>query len=176
MPNGKPVVIGLYGVPGCEKTYLLKKLEEILDEGKFDFFEGSAVINRLVTGGLAKFRTLNDEEKEMWRKRAIEWIRDKTVKSGKPAIVNGHFMFWPEDGEQQPVYTKADLETYTHVLYLDVDPEVVARRRADDKPRNRPNDSVEHLRKWQEYEKSQLRQLCQEHSILFLCFVCSSDG
>jgi hypothetical protein len=65
----------------------------------------------------------------MWRKRAIEWIRDKTVKSGKSAIVTGHFMFWPEGGEQQPVYTKADLETYTHILYLDVDPEVAAQQR-----------------------------------------------
>jgi hypothetical protein len=37
MPNGKPVIIGLYAVPGCGKTYLLKKLEEILDEGKFHF-------------------------------------------------------------------------------------------------------------------------------------------
>lgn len=168
MPNGKPTIIGLYGVPGCGKTYLLKNLKEILDEGKFDFFEGSAVINRRVTGGLDKFRALDDEGKGMWRKLAIEWIRVKTVKSGKPAIVTGHFMFWSEGGEQQPVYTKADLETYTHILYLDVDPEVVARRRADDKPRNRSNDSVEHLRNWQKYEKSQLRQLCQENSILFL--------
>lgn len=145
MPNDKPAIIGLYGVPGCGKTYLLTRLKEILDEGKFEFFEGSAVINRLVTGGLDKFRTLDDEGKGMWRKLAIEWIRDKTVKSGKPAIITGHFMFWSEGGEQQPVYTKADLKTYTHILYLDVDPQVVTRRRADDKLRNRSNESVQHL-------------------------------
>lgn len=51
---------------------------------------------------------------------------------------------------------------------MDVDPEVVAQRRADDKPRNRPSHSVKHLRKWLEYEKSQLRKLCQKRSILFL--------
>lgn len=30
MPNGKPTIIGLYGIPGCGKTYLLTKLKEIL--------------------------------------------------------------------------------------------------------------------------------------------------
>ncbi|KAI7974672.1 hypothetical protein EIK77_003820 [Talaromyces pinophilus] len=116
LSDGKPAIIGLYGVPGCGKTYLLKKLKGILDKGKFDFFEGSAVVNRLVTGGLDKFRALDDEGKGMWCKLAIEWIRDKTVKSGKPAIVTGHFMFYSDGGEQQPVYTTADLEIYTYIL------------------------------------------------------------
>lgn len=56
----------------------------------------------------------------MWRKLAVEWIRDKTVQSGKPAIVTGHFMFWPEGGKQQPVYTKVDwrltLTSYIRML------------------------------------------------------------
>lgn len=168
MPTIKPAIIGLYGVPGCGKTYLLTKLKEILGEDKFGFCEGSVVIHRLVPGGLDKFHTFDNEEKELWRKRAIEKIRKEAVRSGKTAIVTGHFMFWSEDEEQHPVYTKADLETYTHILYLNVDPEVVAQRRADDKTRDRPKDSIKHLREWQEYEKSQLRQLSQQHSILFL--------
>ena len=57
-------------------------------------------------------------------------------------------MFWSEEEEAgQPVYTRNDLDTFTHVLYLDVPAEVVAQRRRDDTERSRPSMSVTHLRK-----------------------------
>ena len=77
-------------------------------------------------------------------------------------------MFWPEEEEAgRPVYTQNDLGTFTHILYLDVPAEVVAQRRLDDAERSRPSVSVSHLRKWQQIEKTQLRHLCRDHSILF---------
>ena len=36
----KPVVIGVYGVPGCGKTTLLAQLKEKLGEDSFAFYEG----------------------------------------------------------------------------------------------------------------------------------------
>ncbi len=78
-------------------------------------------------------------------------------------------MFWPEGDEAGcPVHTQNDLETYTHILYLDVPTEVVAQRRLDDTERSRPSTSVTHLRKWQQAEKTELRRLCRDHGILFL--------
>jgi hypothetical protein len=65
------------------------------------------------------------------------------------------------------VYTQNDLDTFTHILYLDSPAEVVAQRRLDDTERSRSSTSVNHLRKWQQAEKIQLRRLCRHHGILF---------
>ncbi|KAI2618381.1 hypothetical protein GGR54DRAFT_152415 [Hypoxylon sp. NC1633] len=59
------------------------------------------------------------------------------------------------------------MEKYTHIMYLDIDPEVVSRHRLDDTERNRLLVPVEHLRKWQEAEKLQLRQLCRDNGTIF---------
>ena len=60
-----------------------------------------------------------------------------------------------------------DLEVFTHILYLDIPAEVVAQRRMNDKERSRPSTSASHLYKWQQEEKTQLRDLCRRHSVLF---------
>jgi uracil phosphoribosyltransferase/phosphoserine phosphatase len=65
------------------------------------------------------------------------------------------------------VYTSNDLDTFTHILYLDVPAELVAERSRDDTQKNRPASSVNHLRRWQLAEKTELRSLCRHHGILF---------
>ena len=65
------------------------------------------------------------------------------------------------------VYTENDLKTFTHILYLDTDAEVVAQRHLNDTERFRPSTSASHLHKWQQQEQSQLRDLCRRHDILF---------
>ena len=82
-----------------------------------------------------------------------------------------HFMFWSEEKEAgQPVYTRNDLNTFTHILYLNVPAELVAQRCLNDTERNRLTASIDHLRKWQQTEKTQLRHLCYHHGILFSLF------
>jgi uracil phosphoribosyltransferase/phosphoserine phosphatase len=126
------------------------------------------MIANLVPGGLAAFQQLTEKEKACWRSLAISRIGQEASSSGRVVIVAGHFMFWPEDQEVgQVVCTKADSGTFTHILYLDVPAEDVAQRRSDDKERARPAMSIEHLRKWQQEEKTQLRSLCYQHGILF---------
>ncbi|EWC47687.1 hypothetical protein DRE_02887 [Drechslerella stenobrocha 248] len=164
----KPTVIGIYGVPGCGKSFLIKELEECLRFRGFQFYEGSKMIADLVPGGLDAFKKLGEGEKSNWRQLAIETIGRGCLQSGQTAVVAGHFMFWPEETEPGvPVYTESDLLTFTHILYLDVPTDIIRQRCRNDRERSRPVLSLDHLHKWQEAEKTQLRHLCRQHGILF---------
>jgi adenylate kinase len=166
--DGKAVVVGLYGVPGCGKTFMLNQLKQELGQEHFEFYEGAKMIANLVPGGLDAFQKLEEQEKVHWRQLAIDTIGKECADSGRVAVVAGHFMFWPEEKEAgQPVYTRNDLDTFTHILYLDVPAELVAQRCLDDTERSRPSASINHLSKWQQAEKTQLRRLCYHHGILF---------
>ena len=95
-PVHKPVVVGLYGVPGAGKTFLLKQLEQQLGQTHFAFYEGSNMIAAVVPGGLDVFQKMEEQEKRHWRQRAIDTIGKKCADSGQVAVVAGHFMFWSQ--------------------------------------------------------------------------------
>ncbi|KAJ3863985.1 uracil phosphoribosyltransferase-domain-containing protein [Lentinula novae-zelandiae] len=155
----KKTVVGLYGVSGCGKSFLLEELKEELGGEEFDYHEGATVISRLVPGGLSAFQKMDDREKISWRERAIDQIREDTI-TGRVALVVGHFMFWDEYNKTPQLgWTEHDQTTYSHILYL--------HRRMDDSNRIRSSISVEHIRKWQQVECDQLRLTCLEHKILF---------
>ena len=60
------------------------------------------------------------------RTKAIKTIKKDWLEIGKFAIVTGHFMLWSEFKEfATPVYTEADLNTFTHILYLDTPAKVI---------------------------------------------------
>ncbi|KAF6814315.1 uracil phosphoribosyltransferase [Colletotrichum plurivorum] len=82
-------------------------------------------------------------------------------------IVSGHFSFWPEK-EPHPdnLYTPADLNVYTHIIYLDTPAGDVARRCLKDQDRGRLPVSTAHISVWKDYEKTNLRRLCREHGIV----------
>ena len=160
--------MGIYGIPGCGKTYLFDQLKLELGENDYEFYEGSQMIDSLVPGGLAAFQKLDEDHKSHWREVAIDTIGKSCLASGKTAVVAGHFMFWKEgDPVGQSVYTRNDLNTFTNILYLDIPAEIVAERRQNDTLRSRPTASVEHLRNWQKVEEIELRDLCRQHNILF---------
>ncbi|KAJ5781293.1 hypothetical protein N7457_006453 [Penicillium paradoxum] len=164
----RPVIIGLYGLPGSGKTYWLDKLKQELSDGNFICYEGSHVIAALTPGGLDAFQQLSEDAKVEYRHRAIAKIEGECRDSGKSAIVAGHYMFWPEEDEHgRSVCVQGDLETYTHILYLNISPAAIAEYRSNDVKRYRPTASIAHLRKWQETEKSQLSRLCRSNHILF---------
>ncbi|KAI1736867.1 uracil phosphoribosyltransferase-domain-containing protein [Xylaria scruposa] len=166
--NNAPVIVGIYGIPGSGKTFLLHQLEQELGREHFEFYEGSRMIAHLVPGGLDHFREMAESDKLIWRDRAIDTIRQECRDSGRVGVVSGHFMFWQEGEDTgQPVYTPRDMDIYTHILYLDVDAEVIAQRRQGDTQRTRPLASIDHLHKWQDAEKTRLRHLCRDHGILF---------
>ncbi|PGH23795.1 hypothetical protein AJ80_02225 [Polytolypa hystricis UAMH7299] len=171
----KSVIVGLYGVSGCGKTYHLNELRQDLGEADFAFYDGAAMIEAVLPGHLDDFKQLGEEDKAIWRQLAIENIGRECASEGKVGVVAGHYMFWDEDSEVgTTVFTRGDQEIYTHILYLDTPPDVVMKRRQNDTERNRPSVSVAHLRKWQQEEKNQLRQVCRSHGILFTVLTASS--
>ncbi|KAH8685468.1 uracil phosphoribosyltransferase-domain-containing protein [Tricladium varicosporioides] len=109
--NKNPIVIGLYGIPGSGKSFLLARLREQEHEKEhFKFYEGSKMIANLVPGGLDAFQKLEGQEKVHWRQLAIDTIKKECVDSGRVAVVAGHFMFWPEEEETgQPQAEKTQL-------------------------------------------------------------------
>lgn len=61
--NDKAVVVGIYGIPGSGKTFILKQLKKELEQEHFAFYEGSKTIANLVPGGLDVFQNLGDQDK-----------------------------------------------------------------------------------------------------------------
>ncbi|KAK5998992.1 hypothetical protein PT974_01377 [Cladobotryum mycophilum] len=169
LPDKKPVIIGLYGLPGCGKSFLLNQLKGELGHDDFQFYEGSEMIASLVPGGLEAFKALPEPEKYEWRQLAIDAIKQESVSRDKTAVVTGHFMFWNEDqAAGTPVCTQKDLSIYTHIIYLGTSAECIAQRSQEDTLRNRTRLSIETLKAWQSAEIRDLRHLCCQHQILFL--------
>lgn len=166
--NGKPIIVGIYGLPGSGKTYLLNQLQQRLPKEEFAFYEGSQMIASLVPGGLDAFQTLGSAEKMYWRSCAIEHIEKECAHGQQTGVVAGHFMFWAEEEvEGQAIYTQEDLDIYTHILYLDVPAEVIARRQLGDTERKRPYATATHMLRWKTEEQNQLRQHCHDNDIIF---------
>ncbi|KAJ5511349.1 hypothetical protein N7453_003452 [Penicillium expansum] len=47
----KPVVIGLYGLPGSGKTSRLGELKTVLGNDNFEYYDGSDIIAAVTPGG-----------------------------------------------------------------------------------------------------------------------------
>ena len=176
-PPKKPVIIGLYGLPGCGKSYTLEWLKNRRDTNDFLFFEGSEVINKIVPDGLEAFQSMPAPDKVHWREQAIEQIRTECITNGKSGIVTGHFMLWSAAEDLEPVHTSADWLAYTHVIYLGVPIDVLFERREKDRKKqdgkkDRPILSKEVLENWQLTEISALRSITRSNGALFLLARC----
>ena len=164
----RPVIIGIYGIPGSGKTFLLNQLKQKIGEEFYEFYEGSKMIEALVPGGLDAFQKLEDNDRLNVRQLAIDRIKMDCSIKGRTGVVAGHFMFWPEENpDGQRVYTSNDLDTYSHILYLDMPIDLIHQRRMNDGQRLRSPASPNHLHRWQQAEKKELQDLCCQHDILF---------
>ncbi|KAK2804719.1 hypothetical protein FQN50_006457 [Emmonsiellopsis sp. PD_5] len=167
--NTKPVVVSLYGVPGLGKTFLLNELKDKLGDEHFIFYNGSKMISDVVPRGLEAFKKLEEQEKVDWCQAAINNVRNQCTDSDRVEVVTSHLMFWDKEEESETVvYTQNDLNTYTHIMYLNTPTEVIRQHHLADGRRSHLYASISHLRKWQEKELDQLCGLCHCNNILFL--------
>ncbi|CAI0654847.1 unnamed protein product [Colletotrichum noveboracense] len=167
-PNApNPTIVGLYGVPACGKSFLLRQLKAYLGEQHYAFYEGSEVIEDIVLGGLHAFKRMHPDEQYYWRERAITFISRQCRETNRVGVVTGHYSFCDEGESPKRIFTDADSLCYTHIFYLDVPAKDVARQCLEDTSRSRSSMSVEHIEEWMCYETSMLEDLCLGHGILF---------
>ncbi|KAF5541443.1 PRTase [Fusarium mexicanum] len=176
---GKPIVIGIYGIPGSGKSFILEHLRKELGEQEVAFFEGSEVIASLVPGGLAAFQKLTDGEKYEWRGKAIIHIKNEAVASGRVAVVTGHCSFWSkEDDEPEDVITADDWHTFTHIIYLRPDVRtIMSNIESDKKDRSYMSDlTLNNLCNWANSEISALEHICEMEKIFFANIMVPTPG
>ncbi|KAK1673459.1 uracil phosphoribosyltransferase-domain-containing protein [Colletotrichum godetiae] len=159
--SSDPIIVGLYGLPGSGKSYLLRHLKTYFGVGnRFQYYEGSEVIGNLVGGGLEAFKRLDKDTQNLQRKRAIQLIADEciTITTGRIGIVTGHYSFWNDkNSPREIVWTMSDMRVYTHILYLDMSANRLCRRRPDLQPG--------HLSKWRNAEMAGLSRLSRLNGI-----------
>jgi adenylate kinase/phosphoserine phosphatase len=165
--SSKSTIVGLYGISGCGKSHLLNQLKTQLPSNDFAFYDGSTLIDGVVPGGLLEFKNAFLQQQAAYRQQAISKAASDCRNAGKIGVITGHALFWQKDGLPDRIWTERDRETYTHMVYLNVDPDLIASRRKNDKNRTREELPVEHLRKWQGTELKELRITYCDHGILF---------
>ncbi|KAM3420270.1 hypothetical protein BST61_g3557 [Cercospora zeina] len=99
MASNKPKIVGLYGVPGCGKTYLKDELKSSLAGKPVCFFyDGSEIIATVYGHDLEAFKQLPEQEKSRLREAAIRRIASQCAESGKIGVVTGHRDVLSRDG------------------------------------------------------------------------------
>lgn len=138
---------------------------------EYDYYEGSEVIDSVVDGGLAAFKKLPHGDKQRHRASAVGQIGRDACHNGKSALVTGHFILPNDgiDGGLQELYTEADLETFTHIVYLKVPAEDIRKRCAADVQRKRALFPAEEMSKWHYAEVERLFHLCLDRYRLRNC-------
>jgi adenylylsulfate kinase-like enzyme len=101
----KPTIIGLYGISGSGKTYLLKKLKQdssLKDHG-FLFRDGPDLIDEVTPGGLEAFQQMERAEKDTQIELAFTALSADGQDRNKTAVIAGHYMFYdPESDDTTP--------------------------------------------------------------------------
>ncbi|EME79800.1 uncharacterized protein MYCFIDRAFT_64502 [Pseudocercospora fijiensis CIRAD86] len=167
MSDPKPIVIGLYGVPGSGKTHLMNHTLKKTFGNKCLYYDGSSVIAQVFEGGLPAFNNLPPSEKVSVRELAIQKIQTQCLSARKIGIVTGHLTLWnhPEP-EPEYVFTTADFEVYDCIFYLDPSAATVFQQVKDDVGKVRGLMSLEGIQKHKDLEYGKLQELCYEFGVL----------
>ncbi|KAK7748656.1 hypothetical protein SLS53_000677 [Cytospora paraplurivora] len=164
--HGKPTIVGIYGIQGCGKTTLINHLKQELPEKDFSFFDGSQMLASVIQGGLDTFQQMNEAMQAHHRGLAIQAISQQCSESGRVGVVAGHLTLWVEN-EAKPVFTQSDLDTYTHILYVEVPATEISDFRRKDTSRTRTEIETRVLERWQKCDKIQTKEICRQNEIMF---------
>ena len=145
--------IGLYGISSTGKTTVAKLIEQI--HPQYKFIDGSDVFNKVCPGGLSAFKELSFDDKNKYRHLAIDYLTElqKTIK--QHFIIAGHYSFITKNNNFEIAWTKADEEFYTDIFVFEDIPTKIYQRNIQ----RGLNYSIEQIKKWQEFEVSQIAKL-----------------
>jgi hypothetical protein len=128
-----PIIIGLYGILGAGKSFLLHHMNENPDLQNLTFIEGSEMLSDCTVGGVEAFKQLSVPEKEAVRRQATGRIQDEAFETQKHIVVAGHLSFWSEEQNAcDYVYTEDDMDIFTHIFYVHVPAAKIYERRSKD--------------------------------------------
>lgn len=162
------IVVGVYGIQGVGKTYLLKMIAQ--ERIEWSYVDGSELIRdalRKKDMNMDDFRMMSSLEKAVVRKKAIESVKKKSGLT----LIAGHCSFPSDevdiDGSVQfnDVFTHADGATYDLIIYLEKPIDHVLDQIKNDKHRVRGTYTKDTLQRWVEHEKMVLKTNCREHGI-----------
>lgn len=163
----KAVIVGLYGVPGSGKIVLLKR-ELVLTH--FAFYEGSMMIVTIVPGDLTHFKAWKNQRRRTGACVLSTQLERRALIADKLELLLGIICSGQRSRRLDGQWSSNmlyDLKILTHILYLEIPAEIVARCCLDDTEKGRASTSASHLQKWQQKEKTELRYLCRRNGIMF---------
>ncbi len=156
--------VGLYGVSGCGKTTLLRDFIKTRDD--YYWIEGSRAVLLPLNNDLDKFKKLSTEDKYIYREKAIDYAEEILEIEKKNIIIDGHYCFMKDKISYENVMTDKDRKFYTDFIYMDLRPELVLERQRKDKLKKR-NYSLEQIKEWISFERSELKKECERCRIRF---------
>ena len=166
------IVIGIYGISGVGKSYLLNQIST--ERIEWRVVDGSQLIREVLkerNQTMEDFERMTLADKGSVRKSAIETAKKKPGVT----LVAGHCSFARNDcsgsdGESvtfNDVFTQSDGDVYDAIFYLEKPSLTVLEQVKSDKERKRPIFSVNDLDAWVHHEKEMLGNKCLEHGIIF---------
>jgi len=178
MSLSESIVVGIYGIQGVGKSYVLKQCAKKRIE--WNFVDGSQLIKEALHD---KGKTLQDfqhhmtaSEKADVRKAVIERAKRKpglTLISGHCSFPSSNEVGSDESIQFIDVFTEADGSVYDLIIYLEKHIDEVCDQIENDKDRVRSLYPKDVLQNWIQHEKTVLKAKCSEHNIDFHVF--SSD-
>lgn len=142
--------VAVYGVSASGKDHLIGEIVAYLSERgiRMTHVRGSAVLERLsMERHGCGFSSIGEDDKDALRVAFADALVEREAEFGN-VVVDGHFAFPTGDGAYRDVFTDSDLMAYDLFVYLDTDPDMVARRLAGRGVRMSPED----VGRWQDHE------------------------
>ncbi|WP_028329876.1 AAA family ATPase [Brachyspira alvinipulli] len=148
--------IALYGVSSSGKSYLINKLIEYDDN--FYHCAGSEFLFDISKKRDFSFSKLDNEQKNIYRKKFIEYADNIYKNNSKHIIVDAHYAFYKNDNFEI-ARIKEDLYFYDIFLYLDTDTNIIYNRAlARNEEYKKADCSIENIDKLKKYEKEHLEE------------------
>ncbi|KAL4903426.1 hypothetical protein BDW74DRAFT_179843 [Aspergillus multicolor] len=166
-PPLPPRLIRLYGIPGSGKTLTMDKLKKHLGLTDSEYFEGSDLIHKVISGEVEAFHELDESSNVYYRQRAMKSAETTCIRKGKVGVILRELMYWAVGESERPakVYAGEDLNMFAHVVYPKTPMEAIAKWRDDGTSCSTL--PTAHLQRWQDAEVEELHELCQQRRIPF---------